>query len=218
MEESNAGFSISKETADELYESAGQLVPEDSDQITMETHGYLFSDSVNLVIQQVLDEHPLPFKLMNFQLLTIHALGSLKNVILLAPTGAGKMICAYYGILVLQKIFKIEKGVGLGTLPVSALMEEKVKDGVVKTGLITMSGSIKASIEENEAVLSDSADHFKNGDISVILGHPEAWLTSTAEDIVQDLSKQALIVGTFLDEFQMNLCNHWGSDFRLVFE
>ena len=126
------------------------------------------------------------------------------------------MICAYYGILVLQQVLGIDKGVGLGTLPISALMEEKVKDSIVKTGLITMSGDIKASSEESDAVLSDPIAQFKNGDITVLLGHPESWQTSTALGIMDSLSKQGLIVGTFLDEFQMNLSNHWGSDFRFT--
>ena len=85
------------------------------------------------------------------------------------------MICAYYGVLVLQQVLGIDKGVGLGTLPISALMEEKVKDSIVKTGLITMSGDIKVSSEESDAVLSDPIDQFKNGDITVLLGHPESW-------------------------------------------
>ena len=40
-------------------------------------------------------------------------------------------------------------------------------------------------------------------------------MTSTALEIVEAPNKQGLIVGTFLDEFQMNLKDHWGSDFRL---
>ena len=207
-------FCISKETCEELYKNAGKLIPEDEEQITIENHQHLLSDSVHLVIQEVLSENPLPFKLQDFQLLTMHALGSLKNVILISPTGSGKMICAYLGILVLQKVLEVPKGVGLGTMPLSALMEEKLKGPLVKTGLITMSGDIKASIQENDAFLSDPVAQFKTGDITIVLGHPESWLTSTAKEITDSLNQEGLIVGTFLDEFQMNLSNHWGSDFR----
>jgi hypothetical protein len=80
-------FAISKEDCDKLYDGAGELVAEDADQITLEKHRHLFSDSVHIAIQKVLSLHPLPFSLMDFQLLTIHALGSFKNVILLSPTG-----------------------------------------------------------------------------------------------------------------------------------
>ena len=126
------------------------------------------------------------------------------------------MICAYLGILVLQKVFGIEKGVGLGIQPLSAIMEEKLKGPLVKTGVITMSGDMKPSIEENDAFLSDPLAQFKSGDITILLGHAESWLTNTAQDITDSLNKQGLIVGTFLDEFQMNLVGHWGSDFRFV--
>lgn len=108
---------ISSQLADDLYEKSGTLIPEDSDEITIEKYNYLLKDSVHLIIQEVLTECPLPFKLQDFQLVTLHCLGSLKNVVLLAPTGAGKMICAYYGILVLQKVFGVPKGVGLVTQP-----------------------------------------------------------------------------------------------------
>ena len=164
MEVSNPSLTISKEDADDLYENAGKEIPEDCDQITLDKYEYIFSDSVNLILQEVLVKHPLPFKLMDFQLLTIHALGSLKNVILIAGTGMGKMICAYYGILVLQKVLQIEKGVGIGTLPISAIMEEKVKTGPVKTGLVTMSGELKNNVDatgESDADLSDSVELFK---------------------------------------------------------
>ena len=211
---SNFEFPISKEGSDDLYNKAGKLIPEDVEQIKIEEHPHLLSDRVHLIIQEVLSEHPLPYKLQDFQLLTLHALGSKNNVILIAPTGSGKMLCAYLEVLVLQKVYEIENGVILGTQPLSALMEEKLKGPLVRTGLISMSGDIKTSIKENDAFLSDPLAEFKNGYISVVLGHPESWLTSTAEKVTDSLQKQGLIIGTFLDEFQMNLVNHWGSDFR----
>ena len=110
-------LAISKQLADALYEKAGDLIPEDPDQISIEKYNYLLKDSVHLIIQEVLTENPLPYKFQDFQLITLHCLGSLKNVVLVAPTGAGKMICSYYGILVLQKVFGVPKGVGLVTQP-----------------------------------------------------------------------------------------------------
>ena len=96
----------------------------------------------------------------------------------------------------------------------SALMEEKLKNPPVKTGLITMSGDIKVSSEEDDVFLSEPLSAFKSGEITMILGHPESWMTSTAEEITESLKNQDLVIGTFLDEFQMNSENHWGSDFR----
>ena len=115
--EDNLALPFPKLRAEELYEKAGTAVKEDPEQITIEKYNYLLKDEVHLIIQEVLSENPLPFKLQDFQLLTLHSLGSLKNVILCSPTGSGKMICAYLQILVLQKVFKIPNGVGLGTQP-----------------------------------------------------------------------------------------------------
>ena len=78
-------FPISKQLADDLYDKAGTLIPEDPEEITIEKYNYLIKDSVHLIIQEVLTENPLPFKLQDFQLITLHCLGSLKNVILVSP-------------------------------------------------------------------------------------------------------------------------------------
>ena len=110
-------MSVTEKVANDLYEKAGTLVAEDPEEITIEKYNYLINDSVHLIIQEVLKEKPLPYQLQNFQLLTLHCLGSLKNVVLLAPCGSGKMICSYYGILVLQKVFGVKNGVGLATQP-----------------------------------------------------------------------------------------------------
>ena len=73
-----------------MYEKAGELIPEAQDQITVNKYSHLLSDKVHLVIQEVLLEHQISFQLQDFQLLTLHALGNLQNVILVNPTGSGK--------------------------------------------------------------------------------------------------------------------------------
>ena len=113
------------------------------------------------------------------------------------------MLCSYLGIL------------RVGTQPLTALMKEKLSDQVVKTGLITMTGSLKYSREASEeAMLTDPIEQFKNGVISLIIGHPESWLTVPATSIIETLKHQEMIVFSFIDEFQMNLSTHWGKDFR----
>ena len=195
--------------ADDLYDKAGTLVPEDTCEITIEKYSYLLSDSVHLMIQEVLSEHPLPYKLQDFQLLTLHCLGSLKNVVLVAPTGCGKMLCSYYGILVLLKGFNICNGVGLLSQPLSALMEEKLKNP-------PMTGEVKISKDAQTELSSEPSEQCKAGDVTLLIGHPESWATDTAVEILDTLKSEELVIGTFVDEFQMNLANHWGSDFRLV--
>ena len=109
---------LSKEQANELYERAGSLIKEDPEEITLEKYNYLFKDSIHNIVMEVLDENPLPFKLQNFQLLTLYCIGSLKNVILVSPTGTGKMICANLAVKVLQKVLGVPSGVGLVTQPI----------------------------------------------------------------------------------------------------
>ena len=77
---SEAEHTVSKDTAIENYIKAGELIPEDAEQITLEKYQHLLSDSVHLIIQEVLEEHHVPFKLQQFQMLTLHALGSLKPI------------------------------------------------------------------------------------------------------------------------------------------
>ena len=207
---------ISQEKANWLLDQAGDLMEEDPEQITIRNHEHLLSDPVHKIIQEVLQENSVGFPLQNFQLLTLHCLGSLKNVILLSPTGSGKMICAYLGTKVLRKVFGKVKGVGLGNQPLSALMEEKLKNSVIKTGLISMKGDLKMNDDSCEAVLTDPVDLFKTGGIGLILGHPESWMTTTARNIIEALRAEELIIFSMLDEFQMNLSTHWGKDFRFV--
>ena len=130
------------------------------------------------------------------------------------------MLCAYLGTLVLRKVFEKEKGVGVGNQPLSALMEEKLKTPVIKTGLISMKGDLKMSVDgpPDDAALTDPIEVFKNGDIGVIIGHSESWLTNTARDIIEALRNEDQIVFSFVDEFQMNLSSFWGRDFRFDFE
>ena len=80
---------ISSDEAAVNYSLAGELVPEDEDQISLQQYGHLLRDDVALIIKEVLEEHPIPFELKPFQLVALHALGSKKNVILISPTGSG---------------------------------------------------------------------------------------------------------------------------------
>ena len=204
---------ITVERAEWLYSEAGELVEEDKPQISLQIYGHLLSDEVDLIIKEVLAETRLTMKLQDFQLLTLHCLGNKRNVVLVNPTGSGKMLCAYLAPLVLRKVFNKEKGVGVGTMPLSAVMDEKLKSEFNKTGLITMQGGLKTN-ESEEASLSDPLESFQSGEIELILGHAESWSSSTAKCIVNALNKEQLILFLVVDEFQMNLSSHWGNEFR----
>ena len=72
---------------DDQYELAGELVEEECHEISRSRYSDILNDEVDTLLDQVLLEHPLPFDQQDFQILALHALGSLKNVILVSPTG-----------------------------------------------------------------------------------------------------------------------------------
>ena len=84
------------------------------------------------------------------------------------------MLCSYLGTLVLRKVSDKSTGDGLGNQPFSALMEEmeeKLKNRVIKTGLITMKGDLKVlNDNSDDADLTEPIEEF-------ILGHPEYFIT-----------------------------------------
>ena len=94
----DSSIDIIKEQSDYLYEKAGELVDEEENQISLTEHNHLLNDHVATILEQVLEENPLHYSLQDFQKLALHAIGSLKNVILISPTGSGKMIVAYLAI------------------------------------------------------------------------------------------------------------------------
>ena len=61
-EDKKYNFSVSKEKNNWLYEKAGELIAEDSEQITIGKYNHLLSDKVHLVIQEVLHDSGVKFK------------------------------------------------------------------------------------------------------------------------------------------------------------
>ena len=75
--------------------------------LTLEKNLHLLIDEVAHDIEEVLDEHLLSFKFKDFQKIALQQIGSLNNVILVSPNGAGKMVVIYLSIYVLQKVFRV---------------------------------------------------------------------------------------------------------------
>ena len=125
------------------------------------------------------------------------------------------MVVAYLSILVLQKLLGIPSGVGVGTQPLSSIMNEKLKSKYISTGTISMQGDLKANTdfddEEEDVSLSASIDEFKDGKIKCLIGHAESWGTKTASDILDSLQEKGLILFSFVDEAHTPLSDHWDS-------
>ena len=69
------------------------------------------------------------------------------------------MVVAYLAILLLQKQLGISEGVGLGTQPLSAIMNEKVRTKYLSAGSISMSGNIQCDIDNAEVQVYYFSSH-----------------------------------------------------------
>jgi Lhr-like helicase len=52
----------------------------------------MLSDHVHQKIMEVLSETNITLKLADFQLVSLHVLGNQQNLVLVSPTGSGKML------------------------------------------------------------------------------------------------------------------------------
>ena len=87
-EETEDPFPISKAEADKNLDMAGTLVDETKDQISAAKYEtLLLNDQVHSMIMDVLQEAKIPFKLAEFQLISLHVIGNQKSLILISPTG-----------------------------------------------------------------------------------------------------------------------------------
>ena len=80
------------------------------------------------------------------------------------------------GTLLMKKILGKERGVSVGTQPLSILMEEKMSEKLVPTAVLTMEGQLKSSSDqEEEACLSATEEAVLSGAFPCLIGHPESW-------------------------------------------
>ena len=211
VEEEEPALSISKFEADKNLEIAGSLVDDPEDQISVaRNESLLLNDNVHQMIMEVVEETKIPFKLADFQLISLHTLGNQKNLILISPTGSGKMLVVLLGTLLMRKVLRVKGGVSVGTQPLSIIMEEKLKDKTVPTAVITMSGDIKRNVEDTgEASLSSPEEELLQGNFPCIIGHPESWSSETGQGLLRNLQKRKMILLNFVDELHQGLDDHW---------
>ena len=73
------------------------------------------------------------------------------------------------GILGLRKIFKNNNGVVIVTQPLTAIMNKKLKNPLIKTAVLTMRGKLRKD-ESDEAELSCLEEEVLEGKFPVIIG------------------------------------------------
>ena len=101
---------ISQELADKNYDAAGMEVEEETDRITVEEHRDLIHPEVDALLTSVVDELKMKYLPSDFQRVSINALGQQMNVVLVSPTGSGKMNVPLLATLVLRKKLNNPKG------------------------------------------------------------------------------------------------------------
>ena len=160
----------SKEECEENYEKAGKEVSVSENGISLREYPHLLTDRVNSALCAVLSEDVrIPFELADFQKLTLHAIGSLNNVVLIAPTGSGKMMIVWLGSLLLRRIYDCPTGVTIRTQPLSIIMEEKLTTSYVPTGVISMKGEMNLN-EQNNVRISSPEEDILEEKLPVIIG------------------------------------------------
>ena len=100
----------------------------------------------------------------------------------------------------------------MGTQPLSAIMEEKVKSQVVQTAVVSMRGQIKQNLDEiDEASVSTPLDDILCGKVPLLIGHPESWSNKVGQDLLRNLKERGMVLFNYVDEMHQGLEEHWNA-------
>ena len=179
------------------------------------------SDKYAEVVKQALEQNSdIETELYLHQYQALYALAEGKDVILSSPCGSGKTRVLENAPLVAKLGFELsvgggtvdEKPVGIICCPLTAIIEDKIKDDP-NSGMISMYGSCQTggSSEKDKGMLSKSENEFLSGQISYIYGHPESFTTEIGKKILETNENR---ISVFVcDEVGFNI---WGDTFRIL--
>ena len=100
---SNNKLDISQEQADKNYEAAGREVNEEEERIRIGDYQNEIDPDVDSKLDEIVARLKMPYLPANFQRVAINALVQLKNVVLISPTGSGKMNVPLLASLLLRE-------------------------------------------------------------------------------------------------------------------
>ena len=86
-EEIGRKLCITEAQARENYLTAGTEVAEEEDRITVAAHYDLINPEVDVILEKIVVDLNLPYKLSDFQRIAVNTACDLKNLILVSPTG-----------------------------------------------------------------------------------------------------------------------------------
>ena len=209
---SNVKINISEGLARSNYEAAGTLVDEEPERITIAEYNHLIDEVVDTVFNEVLADAKIKYTPVDFQRISVNVLAKQKTLILISPTGTGKMNIPLWANLVLRKLQKNEKGLVIVIQPLSAIMNEKVQNDICEAAVLSMTGNLSTSDGEEEAAqLSCSIEELLSGKYAVIFGHPESFDSKLGMFLLRELQKRDMILLLCLDEFHQGTTGHWDS-------
>ena len=148
-------------------------------------------------------ELDLPYKPSEFQRVAVNTLGMLNNLVLVSPTGTGKMDVPLLAALVLRKRLNISKGVAIVTQPLTSIMNEKIHNRICEVATLSMTGALKTSSknDEDDASLSCDLEDLLDGRYPVLMGHPESFDSDIGQHILRELQKLERLILICIDEF-----------------
>ena len=97
-------------------------------------------------------------------------------------------------------------------------MNEKLKNTIAKTAVLTMRGKLKNSdsVGDDEAELSCLEEDVLDGEYPVIIGHPESWGSPRGQRLLLELKKRDMILLVAIDEFHQGQVSLVQSDRALL--
>ena len=199
-------LAISIEQAKANYARAGTEVEEEPESITVGANTELIDPVTNAILDEIVEDIKLPYKVAEFQRVAINAVGQRKNLVLVSPTGSGKMNVPLLATLVLRQSLGIPKGIAIVTQPLSSIMNEKLKNDVCEAAVLSMAGDLTTCQDEDEdASLSCNLQDLLDGKFPVLFGHPESFDSKLGQHILRELQKLDRLILICIDEFHQVL-------------
>ena len=91
VNEAMATETISQSEVKNNYRQAGTFISEDKDTISLDKHADMIDHTCAAILDKVQEDLSLPYDLSDFQKLSINMLMQLKDLVLISPTGSGKV-------------------------------------------------------------------------------------------------------------------------------
>ena len=204
---------ITEAQASANYLEAGTEVDEEEDGINLAEHSDLIIPEIDEILDKIVLEKALPYKLSDFQRVAINTTCNLKNLVLVSPTGSGKMDVPLLSALVLRERLGVSKGVTIVTQPLTSIMNQKINNKICEVAVLAMTGQLKTSCgtDEDDAGLSCEVADLLDGCFPVILGHPESFDSILGRHILRELQRLDRLLMVCIDEFHQGGEGHWSS-------